>query len=121
METPEKTFYVGINDPNEIRKELLSCSKDILCILKNYDNVNLIRKEKIEKIIELKNVLAEIKRLSSILKDKLPSEKIRVSPVIVKKKAKKVVVKKSSPKDKQISRLEDELNEIEERLNKMSV
>ena len=121
MENTEKTFYVGIQYPNEIRKDILSGSKDIIGVLKNYDRINLIRKDKIEKIIELKKILSELKRLSNILKEKLPSEKVRIEPTVVKKKVKKVVVKKSSPKDKQISKLESELNEIEERLNNMSV
>jgi|TARA_B100002003_G_C13810385_1_gene399517 predicted GIY-YIG superfamily endonuclease len=120
MENTEKTFYVGINDPAEIRKELLSCSKDIIGVLKNYDRVNLVREEKVEKIISLKKVLSELKRLSNMLKEKLPSDKVRAKTV-VKKKVKKGDVKKTAPENKQISRLENELNEIESRLNNMTV
>ena len=46
----EKTVYVGISNKSEVRRELLECSKDIVGILKNYDMLNSIREEKVEKI-----------------------------------------------------------------------
>ena len=118
----EKTFYVGIKDVGGVRRDILGCSKDIIGVLKNYDGINQIRERKIERIIELKKVLSELKRLSNMLRGKLPSEKVRVSkPIIPKRSVKKVIVKKTSPKNNQISKLEDELNEIETRLNNMTV
>ena len=52
MEDKEKTFFVGIENPISRRKDILECSKDVVGILKTYDTVNGIRKEKIEKISE---------------------------------------------------------------------
>ena len=130
----EETLYVGVNNPAELRKELLESSKEVIGILKDYDDINSIRTEKIEKIMELKEVLAEIKKLISILNEKLPTEKIRASHPLIKKPVKKSVskvrveqprkeaVKKSVPKQSdEIRKLEDELSEIEARLNKMGV
>ena len=122
----EKTFYVGINEPGHVRRELLGCSKNLIGVLKTYDDLNNIRSEKIELIIELKNTLKDIKRLNNILKEKLPAEKIRVkSEIKIKRKpSKKKVPKKLVVKEKsnpQIKKLEDELSEIESRLNGMTV
>lgn len=125
----QKSFYVGISNKSDIRREILECSKDIVGILKGYDKVNSIREEKIEKIFELKNVLAEIKQLNNSLKEKFPSEKPKEKKNIKKAYAKKVekpkfvkmapikhIVKKPSS---EIKKLEEELSEIEDRLSKM--
>ena len=121
----EKTFFVRIGEPNMVRKELLNSSKDIISVLKNYDQINAVRSQKIEKVMELKKVLIEIKRLSSILKEKFPTEKIKkpaVAKTKPKKKAKKTVVKQAPPKKEgKIQKLEEELSEIEQRLNNMTV
>jgi|TARA_B100002003_G_scaffold250772_1_gene291476 protein subunit release factor A len=120
----EKTFFVGIEDPSNKRRDILECSKGVVRILKTYDSINDIRKEKIEKIAELKKIMTEIKRLNNILKEHLPTEKIRSSPSPTKK------IKKSSPKkeakitkkpDKNIKKLESELSEIESKLSSMDV
>ncbi len=128
MAEEEKAFYVGVNNPSGLRKELLECSKEVVSVLKNYDKVNSVRQEKIEKTVELQKILAEIKRLNSILKERLPSEKVRAKPLKVgKSSAKKKTVQKAQPKsipeepDSEIKKLEDELVEIEDRLNKLGV
>ncbi len=128
MGEDEKTFYVGLDNPSGLRRQILSCSKDIVSVLKNYDKINSIRKAKIEKIIELQKIISEIKKLNSILKERLPSEKVRAkSPKAKKDIIKKKVIKNIQVRnvvksqDSEISKLEGELSEIEERLNKLGV
>jgi len=120
----EKTVYVGIRNKSEIRRELLESSKDIVGVLKNYDKLNAVREEKIEKIMELKNILAELKQINGLLKDQFPSEKIsEKKPVLKKSYARKAERLKPRPAAKkpssEIKKLEEELGEIEERLSKM--
>ena len=128
MKEKEKTFYVGVHNSNDVRKQLLECSKDIVGILKNYDRINTIRKEKIEKSMELNKILNDIRKLNLIFKERLPSNKLRAIPVkikrggIKKKSFKKSVPKKAeNPPNHKIKILEQELNEIEERLDKMGL
>lgn len=124
--TEEKTFYVGIGNKHEVRRELLECSKSIVGVLKNYEKVNAIREEKVEKIIELKNVLAEIRQMSSVLREGFPAQ-ASVKMAHTKKHIKKekvpvqrVIVKKVYPKPgNEIKKLEEELSEIEDRLSRM--
>jgi len=119
MADEDRTFYVGINNPGDLRKELLESSKSAIGILRNYDSINDIRREKIEKIVELKKVFSELKRLSTVLKSKLPSDKIK--SIKKEKSVKTKVIQKKPKKTAKIQQLEDELGEIEERLNKMTV
>ena len=124
MADEEQTFYVKVGSPSELRKEFLGCSKEIISILRNHDSVNEVRRQKIEKIIELKKILSEIKRLNLMLKEKLPSHKIRINPVKLKKEvAEKKTVKRTAPKkpNNEIKQLESELTEIEDKLSKMGV
>ncbi len=124
----ENTFYIGINNATDLRKELLKCSKEAISILKNYDKINSIRKEKIEKVIELQKILGEIKKLNNILRERLPSEKVRAKTSKTKKVVKKRVIKTVAPpknipkqEDSEIKQLEGELSQIEERLGNMGV
>jgi hypothetical protein len=122
----EKTFYVGVGNRSEVRRELLQCSKSVVGLLKNYEKINSTREQKAEKIIELKNILNEIKQIDMVLRDKFPSERINAKKEktarITERKipVQKVVVKKTYPKpNNEIKKLEEELSEIEERLSKM--
>jgi len=120
----EEEFYVGIKGATGIRRELLGSSKDIIHILKNYDRVNDIRREKAENVIRLKGLIAEIRRLNEILKEKIPQD-VRATPpksIPVEKTTPKKVITKPvvSKKDARVHKLESELNEIESRLAKLS-
>jgi len=129
----KKSFYVGINNKSDLRKGLLECSKEIVGILKDYERLNSIREEKVEKIVELNNIVTEIKQLNNALKSKLPSENIRakatsakktfVKKITREKNVRKQVPAKIIPKKPtaEIKKLEEELSEIEERLNKINV
>ena len=125
MENQEKTFFVGIENPASRRKDILECSKDIVGILKTYDDVNNIRKEKIEKISELRRILAEIKKLNNILQNHLPTDKIRVQQTPKTRTKRTTLPKKqenvTKKPDKNIKKLESELSAIESKLNSMGV
>lgn len=123
----EKEFYVKVEDYTNLRADILKCSKDIISVLKDYGRINTIRTEKIEKIIELKRVMSDIKKLNDALSQKIPKDKVTVPgekkriyarPV---KKEKEVVQEIQGPEENpEVNVLEQELREIEERLNKLN-
>jgi tRNA C32,U32 (ribose-2'-O)-methylase TrmJ len=113
-------FYVGIKKPKETRKNLLESSKKIIENLKDYDTIITIREEKSKKVDEFMEKVDEIVELFSYLKKKLPKQGIHHEEKDAKKSKKgKDKIKKSSIKDDEITRLENDLAEIESRLNSM--
>ena len=81
-------FYVGIKEPKQLRKMLLTGSKNILEVLKNSQELTDLRKEKLFVIDVLNQELAELNLLLEKLNEKLPKELLNdapVAPVIPKK------------------------------------
>jgi hypothetical protein len=116
----DNDLFIRIEGSSEVRKELLGCSKDVLSTLQDFERINELRKKKIEQVLTLKQTLLEIKKLNSLLKEKLPSKNMRVKQGKSKKTT--LIVKKEEKKDThQIKQLEEELNEIELRLNDMTI
>ncbi len=129
----ESVFYVGIKDPIELRRSILESSKEMLQYLQRAERFKDVRKEKTEKIAELRETMKEIKSLSKKLKVLLPKTGLRAkSPpkATPKKKGKKVKAKKAAPKEvpvevekpkemNELEKLESELGEIEGRLTKL--
>jgi len=119
----ERTFYVRVEDYNQLRADILMCSKDIIGVLKDYGRINQIRTEKIEKIIELKKAIAEIKNLNNYLSQKIPIGKISTkrepSARNVRRAVRGAPAEQEEP-NPEINLLEEELKEIEERLNKLN-
>jgi hypothetical protein len=113
-------FFVGIRDPIEIRKELLTSSKNLIDSLKRYEKYKLIRETKTEHIVELKRVFDELLVLNKKLRGKLPKVPIKAPQLgetrIEQKKVKAAV--KEMPKSK-LDILEQELSKIEERLGSL--
>ncbi len=42
----KEVFYVGVTDPAELRKDILESIKDIITVLKTYENFKSVREEK---------------------------------------------------------------------------
>src|SRR3989338_1090778 len=61
----EEVFYVGLSNPQEMRRNVLESMKDTILVLKTYDHLSKKRAEKVEKIIALKQVLGDIDALLS--------------------------------------------------------
>lgn len=105
----EDFFYVGIKEPVELRRSLLESSKLVIQNLQKYEKIRGIREEKLKQTEELKNLLAEIKRLNNKLKAAFPRMVPREIPA--EKKAKK--------EPDEIRVLEQELSEVEEELRRL--
>lgn len=113
-------FFVGIKDPLEIRKELLTSSKNLIDALRRYEKYKIIRETKTAHIIELKRVFDELLILNKKLRGKLPKVPIKAPQLgetkIEQKKVKTAV--KEVPKSK-LDVLEQELSKIEEKLGSL--
>ncbi len=113
-------LYVGIENPGEVRKSLLECSRDLVILMQKNEKVKSIRLQKQEKIDLLKNQYHELIALITELKNELPA----IEPNQLPKHKERHNEPKSSnkpapmPKKKMssVDRLESELSRIEEKL-----
>ena len=118
----KEDFFVGINNPGLLRREILLSTRNALHFLKQNEVLKDVRIEKVEQIMEFKNDMKEINALMNRLKDKLPKVKIRLSQprrIVEEKYHKKI---KKSPKPKQVNeldKLEVELSSIEKKLGRL--
>ena len=118
-------FYVEIRSPNEVKRDILESLKDIVESLQRFEKFKELRKEKNNKIDELKSNIKEINKLISNLKEAIPDYNLRdVKFKPIAKKTKKVekkipqkeVVKKAKRPATELEKLESELGSIEEKL-----
>jgi 16S rRNA C967 or C1407 C5-methylase (RsmB/RsmF family) len=137
----EDVFYVGVNEPVEIRRNVLEASKDIIQYLQRFERFKQVRAEKQEEIQKLKEMTHEIRVMVRKLKTALPKTKLRailhkheeeimMSTEKETKPAKKKSVKKaveaipqervSERKVTELEKLESELGEIESRLTRLA-
>lgn len=123
MAKEEEIFFVNISGADELRRELLESSKDIVEILKNYERFKSANEEKKKEIENLRLKIKEISRLIARLRSSLPLLKLKglKKESGVKEKAALKEVKKATKKpESELDRLENELNEIESKLNSIS-
>jgi len=142
-EKEENPLFVGISGGDELRRGMLECSKGILESLKEYENFKSFREEKLGLIRKFRGEVKGISKLINSLRTCLPkvkdvgikkpevkkvekAEVVKVEKPGVKKVEKiKVekpkVVKIEKPKAKtELEKLEDELRDIEGKLNSLS-
>lgn len=103
-------FFVGIKDPIEVRKELLTSSKQVIDSLKRYERYKNINDEKRSTILQLKRVFDELLILNKKMRGKFPSTPSQPARTQVVREAPK------PPKRSNLDVLEDELSRIEDRL-----
>ena len=113
----EDIFYVNVNGADELRRDILESSKMIVEILKNYERFKSANKEKQKEIGNLKLKIKNILKLISKLRSALPSAK---SKALKEKKPKVEVKKQTKQATTELDKLEQELNEIESRINSLS-
>ncbi|MBW3014979.1 hypothetical protein KY330_01000 [Candidatus Woesearchaeota archaeon] len=137
-ETKKEIFYVGVKDPIEIRRTLLESSKEMVHAMQRYERFKEVRKEKIDEVQNLKEIISEIKKLANKLKQLLPETELRIKAnkekvnMLKKKSAnkQKTEIKKAQviekplvmPKPRatsELEKLEAELANIENKLGKL--
>lgn len=124
-------FYVGVENPETLRRSLLEASKGMIQVLQRYEKLKAIRAEKYSNAAKLKAVYDDIINMMSEMKAELPSPDIRSLPKHDKHEETKISGKKSAGEKEEvpvkqekpikkpmtgIERLEAELNDIEQKL-----
>lgn len=116
----ENLLFVGISGGNELRRDVLECSKGILETLKEHEKFKSLREEKIKLVRKFKDDVKGISRLISSLRGYLPKVKeVGIKKPVVKEERTKAV-KVDVPKERnEIEKLEKELSEIESKLSSL--
>lgn len=115
----EELFFVGIRDPIELRKELLTSSKNLIDSLRRYEAFKDLKEEKLRHILELKRVFDELLVLNRKLRNHLPRIPMKVPALREMREGTKptrIVGKPAKIGKNKIDVLEEELAKIEERL-----
>lgn len=107
----EEPLYVGVPDPFDLRKGILTSSKDIINSLKRYENFIAIKKEKMKHTVEIVKIMKEISSLTRKLKLTMPKSTARLKPVSEAVVSERIIEEKT-----ELARLEDELAGVEEKL-----
>lgn len=121
----EKKFYVAVNNPSNLRKGILECSKNVIRALQQYEKSKETRREKIEKIFEVRRLIRDIKRDILLVNSKLPelprekklSIRRRIGEEVVDLDIKKEIER---VKPAELRRLEEDLKSIEHELSKLT-
>ncbi|MBN2111612.1 hypothetical protein JW707_00780 [Candidatus Woesearchaeota archaeon] len=110
----EEPLFVGVPDPFDLRKGILTSSKDILNSLRRYENFIAIKKEKMKHTVEIVKIMKEISSLTKKLKLEMPktSAMLKAKPRI--EFPEKIIEEKTK-----LAELESELANVEEKLNRM--
>jgi hypothetical protein len=124
-------FYLEIEDSVELRRQMLETSKGLIGILQRYEDMKAIDSQKVDEIEHFKSTLKEIGSDITRLKSMMPKVKLSELPkketplreikIRVPKQAPAPVVKEADEpaKEPELSpgkMLENQLNEIEQRL-----
>lgn len=122
----EKPYFIGLNNPTELRKNILEPTREVIQFLQNYEEFKKIKEEKTKYIIQLKDDLKQIRLSVNQLKKALPQNKLRIEKPKKIKEAKKEalpVEAKAAPAPllppTELDSLEKELNEIEKKLGSL--
>ncbi|RMD57929.1 hypothetical protein D6825_02475 [Candidatus Woesearchaeota archaeon] len=116
----DELFFVGIRNSVDVRRELLTSSKDILDILKNYEKYKLMRNEKVLLFSDLKRVFDELLVLNKKLRSKLPKVPIKTPQLKAPKRQVSPARRPARPRVKsKLEKLEEELDRVERRLSSL--
>ena len=127
-------FFVEVQRPAELQRNLLQILKEIVEGLHRFEQHKEIRKEKAARIEKLKKVLKQLTKDMVKLKQELPESKLRALreeydqaigkvPAKKAKKGKRKIVKKAAPEKpkraSEIQQLEAEIAAIEDKLKSL--
>lgn len=99
----EEKFYVGINEPVELRKRVLETSRNVLQNLQLYEEICAVRSERTQMQLVLSEEMRKLKNLVLKLRKVLP----KVEKAKEKKKPKAII-----DLEKDLASVENELGGI---------
>jgi hypothetical protein len=113
----ESQYFVQIKDPLDIRKGILSSSRQIIQILQRYERIKALRVKKLEKISHLRSKNKEINLLVVKLKKAFPAAEMRVR---VGKEQQSMKKGKKAYSGDDLAKLEEELRMVEAKIGKLA-
>jgi hypothetical protein len=122
--TEQDLLFVELKEPSATRRDVLMSTKDVLDILKHYEEYRMVSQEKQRTLEELKRVVDSLQALNRRLRSKMPKPPISTPSV------RELVAREREEKDESISGprpamarpkskldiLQEELEKIESRL-----
>src|SRR3989338_5494576 len=122
MKKEETPLFVGITGKNELRKSMLESPKGILELMKEQEKSKETRLEKARIVSTLKSEIREVTKLINALRAGIPrvngSGGCKAEQRKVEEKPRPAKIENADRTE--IEKLEDELAEIESRLNSMA-
>ena len=121
----DEIFYVGVQNPTDVRRHVLEATREIVLLLRAYESLRTLRMHKAELMDkarkQVKDLHKDIDRMKRTLpkgrgKQEMPSE-----PAVKKRQPPASIVKtESAAKQKnEIDKLEAELSSIESKLHSL--
>ena len=109
-------MYVKFEDPTELRRGLLTASKEVVEMLQKYEQFKLKRIKKFQLMVQYKDLMNEVEVLCNKLKKILPKVDLPKPRAIVPKESTVVVAKERN----KLRDLDVELKYIESKLSNLS-
>ena len=115
-------FFVEVGNPEDVKRNILESLKEIVGSLQRFEKFKETRKDKIDNINKLRKTIKEINKLVPSLKQYFPEAKIRAIRAVSKQpkikvvKGKNISVEKIKKPPTELQKLEDELSQIESKL-----
>ncbi|MBD3319268.1 hypothetical protein GF342_05155 [Candidatus Woesearchaeota archaeon] len=124
-------FFVGVRNPKDVRRELVTSSRSLVEALIKYEKYKGLREQKLQTLEELKSTMDELVVLNRKLRGRLPKVKRKKMESIPhecpetgsKKKigkkttAKKKEVKKKPPVKSRLDKLREKIEEYESKIS----
>lgn len=110
----EEDIYAAIQDPDELRRELLETSKEAILSLQRFERFKLNKLKRMDSYEMLKSNIREINDLIARLKKELPTTKMRIKQI---ESPKQKVPLRIPKKATEIEDLEKQLSEVEAKLS----
>ena len=109
-------MYVKINGALSLRKDLLGTAIDVTTLLKGWESYKMIREMKMREIKALHSIMGEIQKTFSKINRGLPQIKIEEEKEEVQE------VKKNIPaREKGLSAIDQEIQEIKDKLAQINL
>ncbi len=116
-----KPVYTPIDKPLSLRKEVLEASLDSITLIKHYEHIKGIKNEKIKIMNELRDHLKETHLSLGHLRRQLPVHHVKENKPKKVIKKQKIEIKKKPVKIAHVSHLDQELDEIRDKLNQINI
>lgn len=123
MKPEQRTVYTRIDQPIQTRKEILNQVVSIINILKSYDNIKRLQGEKLKYRDRLEKNIYQLQNIMKRLDESVPPLNKDLKPLFPKKEisSKKPSDKKEVVKQTHNQRLNQELQEIQEKLKNIKI